>query len=102
MNHFSVFNYENLSEEIMLKFNKTIARNLDPLMNDLKNDEVLGSPALSEFVISAGEYSNAVLVVSDLFHSVSAGIQVGSGNQNLFHRVLLAFTESWGEVIDKQ
>ena len=57
---------------------------------------MIGSLPIEEFIVSSG--TKATTVVSELYPKVTAGIQVGSGNQNLFHSVLHAFTESWNEI----
>ncbi len=97
MDKFSVFNYVNLSGELKIFFNKALAQKLSSLLCEIKNDDVLGSSAVEEFVSSLGESVNAASLVSFLYTSVSGGIQSGSGNQNLLHSVLYAFSESWEE-----
>lgn len=96
MNQFSVFNYENLSEAHKAKFNKALAQKLTSFLNELKNDDVLGALPIEEFVASAG--AKASNVVTELYPKTTAGIQAGSGNQNLFQSVLRAFAECWEEI----
>lgn len=96
MNQFSVFNYENLSDNLKADFNKALAQRLSNLRNELKGDDVIGSLAIVEFLASSG--TKATTVVSELYPKVTAGIQAGSGNQNLYHSALHAFTESWNEI----
>ena len=96
MNPFSVFDYNNLLNEPKNAFNQALAHKLTSFLNVIKNDDVLGALPIEEFVTSSG--SKATTVVSELYPKVTAGIQVGSGNQNLFHSVLHAFTESWDEI----
>lgn len=96
MNQFSVFNYENLSEAHKAKFNKALAQKLTSFLNELKNDDVLGALPIEEFVASSG--AKAAAVVSEIYPKATAGIQAGSGNQNLFQSVLSAFAECWEEI----
>lgn len=95
MNTFSVFNYENLSESKKIVFNKALAMKLSSFMNEIKQDDVLDASAIEVFVSSSGECANVVTTVSNLYSSVSGGIQVGSGNQLLFNGILSAITECW-------
>lgn len=98
MNTFSVFDYENLSDSLKTDFNKALAMKLSSFMKEIKDDDVLDTTAIEEFVASSGECANAVATVSNLYSSISGGIQVGSGNQLLFNGILNAITESWKSV----
>lgn len=98
MNTFSVLNYEKLSESQKADFNKALANRLLPFMKDIKVDDVLDDSAIVEFVVSSGESDNALAVVANLYSSVSSGIQVGSGNQQLFHGILSAIKECWDSI----
>lgn len=95
---FSVFNYENLSELQKTEFNKALAIKLSTFIKEIKEDDVLDASAIEDFVASSGESSNAVAIVSNLYSSISGGIQVGSGNQLLFNGILSAITESWNSI----
>lgn len=95
MNTFSASNYENLSDSLKADFNKALAKKLSSFLKEIKDDDVLDASAIEEFVSSSGESANAVAVVSDLYSSISGGIQVGSGNQLLFIGILNAITECW-------
>ena len=101
MDKFSVFNYENLSEDQKAMFNKALAQRLLSLVHELKNDDVIKSSEVEEFVASSGSSDNSAFVVSYLYTNITGGIQSGSGNQNLFHSVLYAISESWNEVNNK-
>lgn len=98
MNTFSVFDYENLSDSQKTDFNKALAMKLSSFMKEIKQDDVLDTSALEEFVASSGECDNAAATVSNLYSSISGGIQVGSGNQLLFNSILSVITESWKSV----
>lgn len=102
MDNFSVFNYENLSEELKAGFNEALAQKLSSLVDEIKRDDVLGSLNVEGFVASSGKNTSATSIVTELYSSVSGGIQVGSGNQDLFHIVLCAITECWNELNKKQ
>ena len=95
MKSFSVFNYINVSESQKADFNIALAKKLSSLMKEIKDDDILDASAIEEFVTSSGENSNAVAVVSNLYSSISGGIQVGSGNQLLFNSILSAITDCW-------
>ena len=101
MNTFSVFNYENLSDSLKADFNKALAKKLSSMLMNIKADELLGSIGVVRFVESEGKEHNTPTLVADLYSKVSAGIQVGSGNQNLFQAVLAAFIESWNQINTK-
>lgn len=98
MNNFSVFNYENLSDSLKADFNRFLAQRLSSCLKEIKGDVVLGSLDVDGFI--AAETVNPIYttLVSELYSKVSAGIQVGSGNQNLYHAVLAAFAESWKQI----
>ena len=96
MDHFSVIDYEKLSGMTKAEFNKALAQRLSPLRNEINNDDVLATPATEEFIASSG--LKAANMVSELYHRAAAGIQAGSGDQNLFHCVIRAFTECWEEI----
>lgn len=95
---FSVFNYDNLSEELKGSFNKSLAQKLTSMVEAIKHDDVLGSIAVDTFVSSNGTSANAATVVGELYSRISGGIQAGSGNQNLFHSALYAITQAWDEI----
>lgn len=99
MNQFSVFNYEKLSDFQKTVFNKSLAQRLSILKKELVIDDVVGSLPIDEFIASSG--AKSTFVISEIYSKVKAGIQAGSGNQNLFHNVLSAYVESW-KVINKQ
>ncbi len=99
MNTFSVFDYEKLSESSKTVFNKVLALKLASLFNEIKNDDVIGTATTEEFIKSSGEINNAATLVADLYSKISSGIQVGSGNQNLFNTILVAYTTCWAETI---
>ena len=101
MDTFSVINYEKLSDSLKADFNKALAKKLSSLLKEISKDDVLGSIGVEEFVASEGTGNSLLSLVTDLYSKVSAGIQVGSGNQNLFHAVLVAFTESWNQINTK-
>lgn len=98
MKSFSVYNYYNLHDYQKITFNKALAKKLSSLLNEIKTDDVLDTSAIVEFVASVGESSNSVSVVSNLYSSASGSIQVGSGNQQLFHGILSVITECWNEI----
>lgn len=87
MDQFSVFKYENLSEELKSTFNKELTLKLSSFQNELKKDDVLGSLAIEQ------------ISVADLYSTVTGGIQAGSGNQRLFLSILNAFVEVWVKTI---
>lgn len=98
MDSFSNFNYNNLPESQKADFNKAIAHKLLPLLSEIKNDDVLGTSSIVSFITSSSDCTYASSVVSDIFSSITGGIQAGSGNQNLYHSILSFFTESWSEL----
>ena len=98
MNTFSVSHYENLSDSLKADFNKALAKKLSSFLKEIKDDDVLNVSAIEEFVALSGESTNAVAVVSNLYSSISGGIQVGSGNQLLFNGILSAITECWASI----
>ena len=101
MSKFSVFNYENLSDSMKADFNKALATELSSMRMEIKADEVLGTIGVEEFVVSEGKGQKSATLVADLYSKISAGIQAGSGNQNLFQAVLCAFTDSWNQISSK-
>lgn len=98
MNSFSVYNYENLSDSIKKGYNKTLAKNLIPLLDEIRVDDTLSKTSIEKFITSDGESIEDSVVVSSVYSMISAGIQAGSGNQNLYHSVLRAYTQSWEEL----
>lgn len=98
MDTFSIFDYNNLSDSQKEDFNKSLAQRLSSLVKEINKDDVIGSLELENIIASPNESQTTINWVSDLYSKVSAGIQVGSGNQNLFHAVLNAFTESWKQI----
>lgn len=101
-NTFSIYNYKQLSDPMRVDFDKALAKRLSAMLMDIKADEVLGAIGVEEFVASEGDVKNSVSLITDLYSKISAGIQVGSGNQNLFHAVLSSFTESWKHINKKK
>ncbi len=99
MNTFSVFDYEKLSDSRKASFNKALAKRLSSLFSEIKNDDVVGTSMIEEFIESSGEINTPAISVMDLYSKVSSGIQVGSGNQNLFNDILAAYTTCWDETI---
>lgn len=102
MDKFSVFNYENLSEELKAGFNKALAQKLSFLVDEIKHDDVLDSLNVEEFVASSGISTGAASMVAELYSRIAGSIQVGSGNQKLFQIVLRAITECWNDINKKQ
>lgn len=101
MNTFTIFDYNNLTDSLKAEFNTVLSQHLSSLLKEIKKDDVLGSIGVEEFVESEGSGTNSLTLVTDLYSKLTAGIQVGSGNQNLFHDVLSAFTESWKQINKK-
>lgn len=98
MDKFSVFNYANLSESQKVTFDKALAQRLSSFLSEIKNDDVLGALAIDEFVASNGSGNKSTTLVGEVYSRISGGIQVGSGNQNLFNGVLNAYAEAWGDI----
>lgn len=84
VDNFSVFNYDNLSEEQKSVFNKALAQELSALVDAIRQDDVIGSLPIEEFVSSCGKSSNAATVVAELYSRISGGIQAGSGNHRTY------------------
>ena len=87
MDQFSIFKYENLSEELKKTFNKELILRLSSFQSEMKKDDVLGSLSIEH------------ISVTDLYSKITGGIQVGSGNQELFLSVLNVFVEAWDKTI---
>lgn len=98
MNRFSVFNYKKLPVPLRIDFNKALALRLSFLLTEIKNDDVLCSSAIEEFIISSGECVNSDKVVSDLYANTSGGIQAGSGDQNLYQTILSEYIGCWNDI----
>lgn len=98
MDIFSVFSYEKLSEEHKAAFNRVLAQRLSSFLSEIKSDDVLGALAIDEFVASNGSGNKSTTLVGEVYSRISGGIQVGSGNQNLFNGVLNAYAEAWDEI----
>lgn len=98
MNDFSVFNYENLSDSLKADFNKALASKLSSLLTEIKVDDVLGTIGVEGLVPSEGTENNIATIVTELYSEASAGVQAGSGNQNLYLGILNAFTDCWKEI----
>ena len=100
MKTFSVFNYENLSDEQKGAFNRALAQRLIPYLQELKKDDVIGSLDVEGVVTSNCEITKSSLMVMELYHKISSGIQVGSGNQILFNRVLADYAKCWASMTE--
>lgn len=98
MKQFSVFEYTCLSKDQKSAFNKALAQKLKTYLIDIQNDDVLNSSTINSFVTSSGGNNDASSIVTDLFSSISSGIQVGSGNLGLYLNILNAFTETWSKI----
>ena len=98
MDNFSLFNYENLSEEQKTVYNKALAQRLSSFLSEIKSDDVLGALAIDMFVASDGCGDRANALVGEVYPRITSGIQAGSGNQALFQGVLYAFVEAWKEL----
>ena len=98
MENFSVYNFENLTDSQKNAFKKFLANKLSSFMSEIKKDDVLCSLAIEEFVALNGVNEKSDVLVAQIYSMISGGIQVGSGNQNLFQGVLNAFVEAWKEL----
>jgi len=101
MDKFSLYNYNQLSEKQKVGFNKTLALELAPVMDDIKSDRDLNISLLDEFIASSGQCSGSTTIVEDLYSKISSGIQAGSGNQYLSLGILAKYTKSWEATIRK-
>ena len=101
MNKSHLNNYAKLSDTQKLEFNKALAQELASMLDEIKSDCDLSNSLIDEFVASSGQCSNSVSLVVDLYSSISSGIQVGSGNQNLFLAILSKYTACW-ETINRR
>lgn len=95
MNKFSLYNYEMLSDSLKVGFNKALAQRLLSMLDEIKSDDDLNNTLIENFILSSGHCFNSVSIVEDLYFKISSGIQVGSGNQNLFLGILAEYTDSW-------
>ena len=95
MDKFSLNNYNSLTENQKVLFNRALSQNLSSFVNEIKADDDLKSLLLDDLVSTSIE--NAYSVVTELYSKITSGVQAGSGNQNLFLGILNAFVESWGE-----
>lgn len=102
MNCFSVFNYNNLSETQKEKFDRGLANQLSLLLKEIKRDNDLGNLDVVNFITCDGVCDVSASFVPNLFSMVSAGVQAGSGNQNLYLNILSAITESWNDIIKSE
>jgi len=100
MNSFSIFGYQKLSSEHKKIFNSALAQRLSLILNEIKDRVILEIP-IEELISSNENGTDAATIVCELYSKVSAGIQVGSGDQNLFASILNIFVESWNEVEKK-
>lgn len=98
MKSFSVINYNNLSEMLKVKYDRGLAKKLSLLLSDIKRDNNLGNLDVVNFIICEGICDAPASLVPNLFSMVSAGVQAGSGNQNLYLSILSAITESWDDI----
>ena len=97
MDKFSINIYNNLPERQKAAFNIALSHKLSLFVNEIKVDDDLGPLLLEEFF--SKPVDNATSVVSELYSKITTGIQVGSGNQNLFLGLLNAFVAAWSETI---
>lgn len=100
MEKFSINNYINLPKNQKEAFNSTLSHSLSSFVNDIKSDDDLRPLQLEELI--SKPVDSATSIVSELYSKITSGIQVGSGNQNLFLGILNAFVEAWSETIKKQ
>ena len=98
MDKFSLNNYNSLTEKQKVVYNRALSHNLSSFVHEIKADDDLKSLLLEELDSSSDD---AKSVVAELYSKITSGIQVGSGNQNLFLGILNAFVEAWSETIKK-
>ena len=98
MDKFSLYNYAQLSDSLKVEFNKALALGLATMLDDIKSDGDLNAFMIDEFIASSGRCSYSASVVEDVYSQITSGIQVGSGNLNLFLGILAKYTECWEEV----
>ena len=99
MDKFSLNNYNSLTEKQKVVYNRALSHNLSSFVNEIKTNDDLKSLLLEELDSSSIENANSV--VTELYSIITSGVQVGSGNQNLFLGILNAFVEAWSETIKK-
>ena len=97
MDKFSLNNYNSLTENQKVVFNRALSQNLSSFVNKIKADDDLKSLVLEDLVSTSIEKANSV--VTELYSKITSGVQVGSGNQTLFLGILNAFVEVWSNTI---
>ena len=95
MDKFSLYSYTQLPVSLKVEYNKALAHGLTSILEDIKKDGDLNISLIEEFVVSSGQSLNSSDIVEDLYSQISSGIQVGSGNQNLFLGILSKYTACW-------
>ena len=97
MDKFSLNNYNSLTENQKVVFNRALSQYLSSFVNEIKADDDLKSLVLEDLVSTSIEKANSV--VTELYSKITSGVQVGSGNQTLFLGILNAFVEAWSNTI---
>lgn len=98
MEKFSLYNYTQLPDSLKVGYNLAFAKKLTSMLDEIKKDDDFDSSLIDKFIASSGQCSNSSAVVEELYSKISSGIQVGSGNQNLFLGILSKYTACWESI----
>lgn len=101
MKSFSIIELEKLDSDSKTSFFQELSGLLREYVNDNKEDDVLDAEAIINFINANGVVPDAFETVSELYHNASAGIQVGSGNQNLYNSLVAILVSTWDNLFCK-
>ena len=95
---FSVQKYMDLEPCQKSVFNKALSVSLSTLMPEIENDDLLNKNDIKDFIANNGSIENSDEFVSTLYSNISAGIQVGSGNVDLYNKISYLIVQIWNKL----
>lgn len=94
--NFSINNLQHLDDALISSFHQELSKSLSALADKISNDEVLNKYV--QYVKNPKEVANPMQLLEGLYTDISGGIQVGSGNTDLYLQITTVIVEVWKQI----
>lgn len=98
MKPFSIFELEKLDSNSKKCFFQESSELLCRYIDEIRNDDVLNVESIANLINNKGVVDDSFETISELYHNATAGIQAGSGNQDLYIALVACMANAWEKI----
>ncbi len=94
--NFSINNLQHLDTTLISRFHQELSKRLSALTDAISNDEMLNKYV--QYVKNPERVANPMQLLEGLYTDISGGIQVGSGDTDLYLQITAVIVEVWKQI----